>query len=211
MHGYEVTNAEPRLRCVLPFEAGEGDLAGLRRIVRARLRAWGMSAITSEAQLAVTELATNVIQHVGPGAAATLVLDATGGRLRVELHDRSHKVPSLLNPGCGDECGRGLHLLAGMAADWGTVISAAGKAVWCEFDLPLDQNRRSLQRATAVVETYTRAVGSPATALSHPRVVQETATSMISDLLHWLAAQGFDPDSVLDQAQMHYEAVSQGA
>ncbi|MBB4783748.1 ATP-binding protein [Streptomyces rapamycinicus] len=135
MHRYSVTDHQPR-RCILPFAAEPLQLAGLRRAVKAELAAWGMSALVEEAQLIATELASNVIKHVGQGAAATLVLVADADQLRVELHDNSHKEPQSLSPTSDDESGRGIQLLTGLSATWGTIRTAAGKGIWCELSLP---------------------------------------------------------------------------
>jgi hypothetical protein len=158
-------------------------------------------------QLAVTELATNVIKHVGEGVAATLVLEPGEDRLRIEVHDKSHTVPASADPQCGDECGRGLHLLAAIALDWGTVLTAAGKAVWCEIAMPPGRQCRRIQRATAVLESYQRiAEGAPRGGVTRLPILEASATDLIADLLHWLAARGGDPDTILDLAQMHFEA-----
>ncbi|MET7935940.1 ATP-binding protein [Streptomyces sp. NPDC005322] len=198
----------PSRRCVLPFAADPPQLAGLRQAVRAELAAWGMSALVDEAQLIATELASNVIKHVGQGAAATLVLDADADQLRVELHDNSPKEPERRQPACDEEHGRGLQLLAGLSVAWGTIHTAVGKAIWCELPLPADESRRRIQRATTVIETYARAVGSPAARLSHRPALEESTTSLILDLLHWLTAHGLDPDDILDRAQTHFDAVA---
>ncbi|MBT2493867.1 ATP-binding protein [Streptomyces sp. ISL-96] len=205
MHGYEVT--EPRLRCVLPFEAEPAELHVLRAAVREQLTRWGIQSLADEVQLVVTELATNVIKHVGEGAAATLVMESAEDRLRVELHDKSHVVPSPAEPECGDECGRGLHLLTALAVDWGTVLTATGKAVWCELALGPDEQCRRIRRASVVLDGYRRMTGAYGFAsVGRLPVLEESATDLIADLLHWLAAQGSDPDGVLDRAQMHFEA-----
>ncbi|MEU5031406.1 ATP-binding protein [Streptomyces milbemycinicus] len=207
MYRFSVTEPQQH-RCVLPFSAEAPQLAGLRRVVREQLAAWGMSPLADEAQLVVTELASNVIKHVGEGTAATLVLDAKSDQLRVELHDKSQCEPQWLPSGCDEECGRGLHLLVGMAAAWGTIRTAAGKAVWCELALPPDENRRRIQRAMVVMESYGRGqtAGHPVGRLPRRLVMEESATSLIIDLLHWVAAQGLDPDDILDRAQTHFEA-----
>jgi len=205
MYRYSVTEPRPR-RCVLPFAADAPQLAGLRRAVRAELAAWGMSALADEAELIATELASNVIKHVGQGSAATLVLDAGADQLRVELHDKSGKEPQRLHPTCDEESGRGLQLLAALAPSWGTIRTAVGKAVWCELPLAADESRRRIQRATTVMEAYGLTVGGPAARLTHRPVLEESATSLILDLLHWLTAQGMDPDDILDRAQTHFEA-----
>ncbi|QLH23199.1 ATP-binding protein [Streptomyces sp. Rer75] len=205
MHTYSFTEPQPR-RCVLPFAAEASQVAGLRRAVRAELVTWGMSALADEAQLIVTELASNVIKHVGQDSVATLVLDAGPDQLRMELHDKSGKEPQHLHPASDEESGRGLQILGALSATWGTVLTTVGKAVWCELPLPLDKTRRRIQRATTVMETYNLAVATPAARLTRRPVLEESATSLILDLLHWLTAQGLDPDDILDRAQTHFEA-----
>ncbi|MGP3950180.1 ATP-binding protein [Streptomyces sp. 7N604] len=210
MPGYEAT--ENRLRCVLPFEADPAELSVLRRAARTQLAVWGLTAAVGDVQLAITELATNIIKHVGAGAPATLVLERCAGRVRVELHDQSQKVPTPLQATCDEECGRGLHMLAAMARDCGTLLTASGKAVWCELPIEPGQNCFRIQRAASVLESYGREVAEltqwPIRCLS---ALEDVATNLIADLLHWLVAQGGDPDDFLDRAQMHYEADSEAA
>ncbi|MFF5364389.1 ATP-binding protein, partial [Streptomyces scabiei] len=145
MSGYGIT--ESLFRCVLPFKAMPAEVYLLRRAAVSQLAQWGALAAADEAGLVVTELATNVVRHVGEGAAATLVLERRGERLRVEVHDKSRAVPAIRSAKCDEECGRGLHLLASLAADWGTVLTATGKAVWCEVVVGRGQERRRVERA----------------------------------------------------------------
>ncbi|GGX64977.1 hypothetical protein GCM10010358_19190 [Streptomyces minutiscleroticus] len=154
----------------------------------------------------MTELATNVIKHVGEGAAATLVLEPAHDRLRVELHDKSHVLLTQRLADCEDECGRGLHLLATMSLAWGTLLTATGKAVWCEIPLTSVRHCARVQRATALLEEYRRTTGAGSATVPTCAVLEESATGAIADLLHWLAAQGGDPDELLDRAQVRYEA-----
>ncbi|MFI6404279.1 ATP-binding protein [Streptomyces sp. NPDC050548] len=205
MPGYEV--GEPRLRCVLPFEAAPAEVRLLRRAAVRQLSRWGMPVAADEAELLVTELATNVVKHVGEGASATLILEWRDERLRLEVHDRSSSVPSLKSAGCDDECGRGLHLLAALAMDWGTVLTAAGKAVWCEIPFNSGRSCRRVERAVETLEGY-RAGGESAALQGKGQGIglEESAIELIADLLHWSAACGHDPDDFLDRAQMHYEA-----
>jgi anti-sigma regulatory factor (Ser/Thr protein kinase) len=208
----EVTITRSRLRCVLPFEAEPSELHVLRRAVQEQLTYWGIQAFADEVQLAVTELATNVIKHVGAGTAATLVMEPDAARLRVELHDKSSAVPALRDPGCEDDCGRGLRLLEALAAEWGTVITAAGKAVWCEIALRPAPHLRQLRRAVVALEHYRGEVGLAGMyQVRNPVILQDSATDLIADLLHWVASQGGDPDDLLDRAQMHYEAEAEAA
>lgn len=209
MAGYEVT--ESRLRCVLPFEAAPTEVRLLRRAAVTQLSRWGMPVAADEAELLVTELATNVVKHVGEGALATLILEWRGERLRLEVHDKSRALPSLAAADCESECGRGLHLLAALAVDWGTVLTAAGKAVWCEIQIGTGRACRRIERAAEALESYQGASGAVALTASRREAGLESAVELIADLLHWTAARGHDPDDILDRAQLHYEAEADAA
>jgi hypothetical protein len=206
MPGCEVP--ESRLRCVLPFEAVPTEVRLLRRAAVQQLSRWGMLVAADEAELLVAELATNVVKHVGEGASATLILERRAERLRLEVHDKSPVMPIIGEAGCGDECGRGLHLLAAVAVNWGTIVTAAGKAVWCE--IPFNggvRGCRRVERAVAVLEDYESAArGLGLHGRGGDVSLVESAVELIADLLHWTSTRGHDPDDILDRAQMHYEA-----
>jgi hypothetical protein len=165
-----------------------------------------MPHAVEETGLVVTELATNVLKHVGEGTAATLVLEWAGERLRVEVHDKSHSVPSLSAADRDDECGRGLHLLAAVTVGWGTVLTSIGKSVWCEIALGPERTCRRLVRATAALENYRALSGMAQEGRLRDAALKASAVELIADLLHWTAASGLDPEAVLDWAQMRYEA-----
>ncbi len=197
-------------RCVLPFEALPAEVRLLRRAAVTQLSQWGVPTADDVTQLLVTELATNVIKHVGEGSPATLILEWKRERLRVEMHDKGSSLPSVRTVDCDAECGRGLHLLAAMAVDWGTVVTALGKAVWCEIELGSEAVCLRTERAIDALEGYRERGGS----VLHGRceaVLEESAVELIADLLHWTSARGLDPDDVLDRAQMHYEAEANAA
>ncbi|MDH6226808.1 ATP-binding protein [Streptomyces sp. MJP52] len=198
---------QPRFRCVLPFEAVPEHIPVLRHVVSAQLGLWGLPAAVEETELVVTELATNVVKHVGERAPATLIVEGSVGRLRVEVHDQSRVLPRIRSLGCDAECGRGLHLLAGLAADWGAMPTGAGKVVWCEIPLDASTGCARMGRAIEALEQYrTSAWFEGVRCLGGDIALQEAAIELIADLLHWSAARGGDPDEVLDQAQRHYEA-----
>ncbi|MET7661120.1 ATP-binding protein [Streptomyces sp. NPDC005373] len=198
--------SQSRLRCVLPFEAAPAEVPLLRNTVHRALKQWGASAVADEAGLAVTELASNVIKHVGEGTPATLVMEPKDGHLRVEVHDKSHRVPSLCAGHVNSECGRGLHLLAAMSLEWGTLLTATGKAVWCDISLEPARHWLRVQRAAMVLDEHRRAAGVCSTIVPTYAELKQSASDVIADLLHWLSAQGGDPDEMLDQAQIHFEA-----
>lgn len=207
MLGSEVT--EPQLRCVLPFEAAPAEVGLLRRTAAKQLSRWGVPVAIDEAELLVTELATNVVKHVGVGSSATLVLEWGRGRLRVEVHDKSPVLPSTRTADCEQECGRGLHLVSAMAADWGAVLTAAGKAVWCEVPTFAGIGGLRVERAAGVLERYqSHADGGQ---MPEGMGLEESAVELIADLLHWTASRGQDPDDFLDRAQRHYEAQGEAA
>ncbi|MDX3669156.1 ATP-binding protein [Streptomyces europaeiscabiei] len=210
MTGYDVT--EPQLRCVLPFEAEPTEVSLLRKAATAQLSQWGMRGNAEEVALLVTELATNVLKHVGDGSSATLILEARSGRLRVEVHDKSRVIPSPRIADCAEECGRGLHLLAALALNWGAEQTAGGKAVWCEIMLAPARDCRRVERAVAVLEGYQRGrSGFVALGGRKSAGLEESAVELIADLLHWTVSRGCDPDDILDLAQMHYEAEADAA
>ncbi|MFJ8956138.1 ATP-binding protein [Streptomyces sp. NPDC102381] len=153
MADYDVS--ELPFRCVLPFKAQPHEIQLLRKAVTSQLARWFLPTATDEVQLAVSELATNVLQHVGEGSAGVLILEARADLLRLEMHDQSHEAPTVTRMECDDECGRGLYLLAHLADDWGTVLTASGKAVWCEFTLGFVGVSVPLRRATAALVGYT--------------------------------------------------------
>ncbi|MFD7691229.1 ATP-binding protein [Streptomyces sp. NPDC059781] len=102
----------------------------VRRTVREHL-----GASCPEVQLCVSELLTNVINHVGEGTPVTLRLIRTAdGRTRVELTDSDpHAWLIARHPDEDDETGRGLLLLDAIARRWGVWLTPAGKTVWCEL------------------------------------------------------------------------------
>jgi anti-sigma regulatory factor (Ser/Thr protein kinase) len=83
-----------------------------------------------EAMLLVSELFGNSVRHSGSGAAGetvTVAVRAGRGLVRVKVTDCSGPgVPRLLRGGRDWEGGRGLELVAGLAARWG--VAAARRA-----------------------------------------------------------------------------------
>lgn len=99
-----------------------------------------------------------------------------------------------------------------LALDWGAVLTAAGKAVWCEVPARSGKGCGRLEHAAAALEWYQAKARAVAPAgSSADAALEESAVELIADLLHWTAARGQDPDDVLDRAQMHYEAELEGA
>jgi anti-sigma regulatory factor (Ser/Thr protein kinase) len=125
--------------------------AEAREHVRDVIRAWQVPVDTDVAVLLASELVTNAITHGQPvngsrelaggePAGAGLVnsepimlsIRCSRGELRVEVHDRSCDMPAPTpqDAPAESETGRGLMLVAALAAKWGSYRTPAGKAVY---------------------------------------------------------------------------------
>jgi anti-sigma regulatory factor (Ser/Thr protein kinase) len=94
------------------------------------------------AVLLVSEVFSNSVRHSGSGAAGetvTVAVRAGGGVVRVEVTDRAGPGTPELRPASRDaEGGRGLQLVAGLAARWGWRRRRGGRLVtWFELQAKL--------------------------------------------------------------------------
>jgi len=107
-----------------PASAGEA-----RSHVLAAIRDWGIPVDRDAAALLTSELVTNAIIHE-PSRTVTLGIRCLRGQLRVDVYDTSRSFP-VVSVAPGDaETGRGLMLVATLAAEWGFYRTPAGKAVY---------------------------------------------------------------------------------
>jgi hypothetical protein len=108
-----------------------------RRFVCDRLTALGAAAACDDAETLVSELATNAVLHAR--TEFTVEVSRAGETIRVRVGDLSVVLPRQRSYGTGSTTGRGMRLIASVAAAWGVdgPISS-GKAVW--FELPADGN-----------------------------------------------------------------------
>ena len=94
------------------------------------------------AVLLVSEIFSNSVRHSGSGAAGetvTVAVRAGGGVVRVDVTDRAGPGTPELRPASRDaEGGRGLQLVAGLAARWGWRRRRGGWLVtWFELQAKL--------------------------------------------------------------------------
>ncbi|MFI6661332.1 ATP-binding protein [Streptomyces sp. NPDC050523] len=177
----------------LSFLAEPEEVGSLRRALRTHLRLWGLHESIDAAQLCVSELAANVINHVGPGTPATLAVSTNGTHLRIEVHDPDTRaLPTLRQAEADSGSGRGLALVTAVAERWGVHVLPERKVTWCE-----------LATGFPCVEPGP----PPVSRLSRVRtkMAEEAVIGAIADSLYWLRAHGCDADEVLDRAQMHFE------
>ena len=99
--------------------------------------------VLDDTVLATSELVSNAVRHAAGGV--FLVVTGGPGAVRVEVHDdgaplvRSrHSNGELEQSDQDDEHGRGLFIVAALAARWGVVerVPPPGKAVWFEREMP---------------------------------------------------------------------------
>jgi signal transduction histidine kinase len=94
-----------------------------------------LRALDFEVRLCVTELLTNVIDHLGEGTPVTVRVTGTDlGHTRIEVTDPDPRaLPTLLSATETAESGRGLTLVDAVAQRWGVTQRADSKTVWCEL------------------------------------------------------------------------------
>lgn len=84
--------------------------------------------VSTVAQLLVSELVTNALQH-GRGR-IDVRIDRSPGQLRVSVDDESRAQPVVRSGDIDDDGGRGLLIVETLASSWGVRRSGRGKSVW---------------------------------------------------------------------------------
>lgn len=113
-------------RSLPPTEAAP---ARARQLVAEFLTAAGRPELSDDARLVASELAGNAARHGGPPL--SLHLRLAGASLRIAVRDAQPALlPMPADPADDDISGRGLHLVAGLAASWGWEREPDSKLVW---------------------------------------------------------------------------------
>jgi anti-sigma regulatory factor (Ser/Thr protein kinase) len=103
--------------------------AAARRFVAGQLAGWDDRAI-GDAQLLVTELVTNAVFHAE--TKIEVAVERSDPRVRVEVIDSNPVTAAPKNSGSDAVTGRGLVIVAVLAADWGVRHLEDTKVVWFE-------------------------------------------------------------------------------
>jgi hypothetical protein len=106
-----------------------------RHFVVDMLAAWGCWALLDDAALITTELATNAVLHAQTGFTVG-VSRRPEGRIRIAVRDASLVGPQPRRAGPLETSGRGLRLVAALAASWGFDPDPDGKTIWAELEAP---------------------------------------------------------------------------
>ncbi|MFE5767467.1 ATP-binding protein [Streptomyces sp. NPDC056485] len=118
-----------------------------RALFAVQAREWKLPDDLAEtALLLLSELMTNACRHARVPAGREVWMRAAweAGRLRVEVLDASRELPVPREAAPGDEAGRGLAIVAALAADWGAHPRGCGigKVVWFELRTGAQRPRR---------------------------------------------------------------------
>lgn len=90
---------------------------------------WGWRDRSEAAQLIVSELVTNAVEHAA--TAVEVSMSADESLLRLEVSDSGGGQPVRKEIRPGDPSGRGLNIVAFLARDWGSTVEPGCTTVWC--------------------------------------------------------------------------------
>lgn len=88
----------------------------------------------SDAEIVVSELVTNAIEHAATPVTVRVTHNAAA--VRVEVCDSSGILPAVRDLLGDSDRGRGLHLVERLSDAWGVESSDSGKIVWFEVAAP---------------------------------------------------------------------------
>lgn len=118
------------------FPASLGAPAAARRFVTRTLaeRGHDETRTSGDAQLVVSELATNAVIHAGTPFSVSVRVGP--GAIRIAVTDNSPAEPQIQDVPPTALSGRGLRLIDAIADCWGVEPTANGKAVWADLPVP---------------------------------------------------------------------------
>ncbi|MEU4930692.1 SpoIIE family protein phosphatase [Streptomyces yokosukanensis] len=114
------------------FPTDPAIVADAREAATRQLAAWELEDVAFTTELMVSELVTNAIRYSRGPVGLRLIRDKT---LVCEVSDPSNTQPRLRRARTTDEGGRGLFLVAQLAARWGCRYGRSGKTIWAEQPL----------------------------------------------------------------------------
>ncbi|MGP3959507.1 ATP-binding protein [Nonomuraea sp. 3N208] len=116
------------------FSSTARSVPQARHAVRAQLADWDLRHAGEFAELLVSELVTNAVEHAR--GLVRLSVSAACGRLRCEVEDDSPCLPRPRRARDDEESSRGLCLVHALSSGWGSAPTGHGKVVWFELPVP---------------------------------------------------------------------------
>lgn len=111
-----------------------------REFTLTTLNNWGLSELTDDARLVVSELVTNAVRHAGEPTRLRLVHRAS--HVVCAVFDPREQAPVVTEADHFAETGRGLWLVESLSCSWGwRLLSGHGKFVWAAFTAPFTLTR----------------------------------------------------------------------
>jgi len=107
------------------FAPSPSEVSAARHFAQAQAKSLGCDS--SDLGLIVSELATNACVHAR--SAFTVSLRRQGTDVLVEVGDQN-PAPAIARAHSTGPSGRGLQIVAAIAADWGVATRDPGKSVW---------------------------------------------------------------------------------
>ncbi|MGW0827853.1 SpoIIE family protein phosphatase [Streptomyces sp. NPDC002845] len=123
---------DPGLVATWDLDPEPANVCPTRLKVAEQLGRWGLEELSFTTELIASELLTNAIRHARGPIRIRLLRDRN---LICEVSDGSSTSPRMRRAATTDEGGRGLFLVAQLAARWGTRYTADGKVIWAEQTL----------------------------------------------------------------------------
>lgn len=119
------------------FSRRRTSVGASRDFVTGVLLQWDLRPLVEDIRLCVSELATNALLHGAPaGREFSVEIHRTEELVRLEVRDSGPGRPVVQHPDDDSCSGRGLHLVRGLADDFGVVDHIVGKTVWLAFKTP---------------------------------------------------------------------------
>ncbi|MEU1863667.1 ATP-binding protein [Streptomyces gardneri] len=166
-----------RHRAPAPGVLSEQDVVWpgrLRRILRGRLAYWGCVSLVESAELLLTELVTNALQHTGSHGFFHVRAELRGSLCRIEVNDGSAERPKLREATLSDESGRGLLLVDAISHSWG--VSKDGATTWAT----LVSDEPAVEPDTDFVCERALSISPDANAAAAARVAARTQLAIMS-------------------------------
>jgi anti-anti-sigma regulatory factor len=125
----------PVRRSTLELRPATMAMPRARGMVTESCRAWGLDELVLPAELIISELVSNAVQHAGTDLVVSVVLRR--GLLHLTVRDGDPTPPRKPDgyPPIGALSGRGLLLIDEFATAWGCMPLESGKVVWATLRL----------------------------------------------------------------------------